>query len=206
MKIRDCRDELRHACSGSRIHFLDRDAVILDGIRILGCTLWTDFRLRGFTPDQAMAEVERRLNDYYRINTSAGPLRATQTLGDHQVSRRWLGEQIFRPFAGKTVVVTHHAPHPLSVHPRFAGDVLNAGFASDMTELLLRADFWFHGHTHDSFDYKVSGCRVVSNPAGYIRNGDRAKTVDEMVLENGVFDSTMVIEISDDEFSGELLA
>ncbi|MCY1554175.1 hypothetical protein D9M68_907290 [compost metagenome] len=26
---------------------------------------------------------------------------------------------------------------------------------------------WFHGHTHDSFDYRVGTCRVVCNPRGY---------------------------------------
>jgi hypothetical protein len=26
---------------------------------------------------------------------------------------------------------------------------------------------WIHGHTHESFDYVVSGTRVVCNPRGY---------------------------------------
>lgn len=27
--------------------------------------------------------------------------------------------------------------------------------------------YWFFGHTHDSFDYKVSETRVICNPKGY---------------------------------------
>ena len=192
------RLDLRRACSGTRIHFLERDAVVVNGIRILGCTLWTDFKIRGFTQDQAMEEVERRLNDFYKINTATGLLRATQTLEDHRISRNWLSEQLAIPFAGKTIVVTHHAPHPLSVHPRFAGEVLNAGFVSDVTELLFRADVWLHGHTHDSCDYRVGRCRVVSNPAGYARDGWRAESIDELELENKTFDPALIIEISDD--------
>ena len=35
-------------------------------------------------------------------------------------------------------------------------------------------DLWAHGHTHDSFDYRVDRpgggtCRVVCNPRGYVR-------------------------------------
>ena len=44
--------------------------------------------------------------------------------------------QSLRPHAGPTVVVTHHAPHPLSIHARFAGNPVNAGFVSDLAPLL----------------------------------------------------------------------
>jgi hypothetical protein len=37
------------ACAGTRVTFLDNDAVEFEGVRILGCTLWTDFSLRGTT-------------------------------------------------------------------------------------------------------------------------------------------------------------
>src|SRR5687767_8581751 len=38
---------LRQLCHGTPIHVLDDDAVVLDGVRFLGSTLWTDFRLFG---------------------------------------------------------------------------------------------------------------------------------------------------------------
>jgi predicted phosphodiesterase len=46
------RRTLRQLCSPEkafeveqRLYFLDNDQVIIDGVRFLGCTLWTDFRL-----------------------------------------------------------------------------------------------------------------------------------------------------------------
>ena len=33
----------------------------------------------------------------------------------------------------------------------------------DASRVLL----WIHGHTHDVFDYRVQGARVVCNPRGY---------------------------------------
>jgi Icc-related predicted phosphoesterase len=90
------------------------------------------------------------------------------------------------PFDGKTVVVTHHAPHPISIAPRYARDALNPAFASDLTDVISQhqPDLWVHGHTHSSFDYVVPGTktRVVCNPMGY----------DD---ENPSFDVGLVVEL-----------
>ena len=85
-------------------------------------------------------------------------------------------------------MVTHHAPSPRSIHPRFAGSVINACFISDAERLIdgARADLWIHGHTHDSFDYNVNGTRVLCNPRGYAKDG---------VNENASFDADLVVEI-----------
>jgi predicted phosphodiesterase len=190
------RHDLRAACAGTRVTFLDNDAVEFDGVRILGCTLWTDFRLRGSTQAHAMGAVERGLMDYHVIRTASGLLSAQQTLADHEQSRAWLEGELAQPFNGKTVVVTHHGPHPLSIHPRFVGNPLNPGFISDLTQLLRDADLWMHGHTHDSFDYRIGRCRVVANPAGYILNGAAATADRNFVFENGKFDPGLVVEVS----------
>lgn len=69
----------------------------------------------------------------------------------------------------KTVVLTHHAPSPGSVRPRFAGDPPTPAFVTDLDRLMdaSRVALWVHGHTHDPFDYTVHGTRVVCNPRGY---------------------------------------
>ena len=46
---------------------------------------------------------------------------------------------------------------------------------------------WIHGHTHDSFDYRLNGTRVVCNPRGYAKDGAN---------ENPLFDAGFVIEIA----------
>lgn len=182
------RADLRKACAGTNIHFLDNDVVEFEGVRFLGCTLWTDFRLRGFTQTECMSSVEQRLNDYHVIHTLAGTLRARDTLADHVQSRRWLEGELAKSYSGKTVVVTHHGPHPLSIHPRYQGDQINVGFVSDLTPLLQQADLWLHGHVHDSFDYSdVGRCRVVANPAGYVRNVNWARNPGEFEFENPLF-------------------
>ena len=82
------------------------------------------------------------------------------------------------------MVVTHHLPHPASLPERFKGDLLNAAYASDLTEIIEsgRQALWVHGHTHDSCDHSVDGTRVICNPRGYED-------------ENGRFDRELVVAI-----------
>ena len=100
----------------------------------------------------------------------------------------WLEARLATPFSGPTVVVTHHAPSPRSIHPRFAGLPLNVCFVSDTEHLLegRRVALWIHGHTHDSFDYVANGTRVVCNPRGYAKNG---------INENPAFDPGLIITL-----------
>jgi hypothetical protein len=100
----------------------------------------------------------------------------------------WLAHRLAEPFDGPTVVITHHAPSPRSIHPRFAGSPLNGCFVSDLERLMdgERVHLWIHGHTHDSFDYTVAGTRVLCNPRGYAKNG---------LNENVAFDAGLVVAV-----------
>jgi hypothetical protein len=149
------------------IHFLECSTAELPGLRILGTCLWTDYALYG-NRAKAMKAAARFMPDHEQIGISNGkPFLPKHALAQHQKSRDWLQMQLSKPFPGKTIVVTHHAPHPGSVHPRYAGAPISAAFASDLTPLVEQADLWVHGHVHDSFDYRVGKCRVLANPCGY---------------------------------------
>src|SRR5581483_10369997 len=81
--------------------------------------------------------------------------------------RAWLERKLYEPFGGRTVVITHFAPHPKSIAPAYTGHPANPGFVLDLSPLMGRAALWIHGHTHTAFDYEVKGTRVVCNPRGY---------------------------------------
>lgn len=191
--IEQCKAE----SEGTPVHFLERRVLDFGEVRILGCTLWTDYRLYAGQPQaELMAHAEERLNDHRLIRLSDGSLfSASDALREHELSRAWLTDELARPYGGKTVVVTHHAPHMLSVHPRYSGDSLNAAFASDMTELMGGVNLWLHGHVHDSFDYEVGQCRVVANPRGYARNAQIARSIKELVFENPNFQESLILEV-----------
>jgi predicted phosphodiesterase len=149
-------------------------------LRILGCTLWTDFRLYGESAAAtAMALAGERILDHSRIALDDGsrflPADAERR---HAVSRAWLEESLSEPFDGPTVVVTHHAPSPRSIAPKFEGDPLSPSFATDLTALIERTKpgLWVHGHTHHPVDYQLARTRVVSRPWGYPKEGLPAST------------------------------
>jgi Icc-related predicted phosphoesterase len=175
--------EMRAEAKALGIHFLENDSVEIDGLRFLGCTLWTDFdyfqykgrdRRKG-----AMLAAERGMNDFYLIAAEPlhegqwgnnGPrLSALHTLCRHQHSLTWLRRELPKGAPARTVVVVHHCPRAESVAPRWVDHSVTPCFASRLpTKVLLGAGLWVHGHTHDSHDYLVGNrTRVVCNPRGY---------------------------------------
>lgn len=171
---------------GANIHVLENDAVVIDGTRFLGCTLWADFDLYGTAPiSQQIAQ--REMNDYNCIRLDHGRmLTAADTAEFHRASRFWLSETLRQGHDGPTVVVTHHAPSEMSSHPRYRGDPCTPAYASRLEGLIcdLRPALWVHGHMHNSSDYTICDTRVVVNPRGYVGH--------EL---NPDFDPNLVIEV-----------
>jgi predicted phosphodiesterase len=183
-------DEL---CAGTRIHVLDDREVTLAGVRFLGSTLWTDFNVLGpgAARESGIEAATRFMRDFQRIRLrdDEETLLTPEHWADlHRRHAGWLRQKLATPHDGPTVVITHHAPSPRSIHPRFAGAPVNVCFVSDLEDCMhgRRVGLWIHGHTHDSFDYEVAGTRVVCNPRGYQREGRQ---------ENALFDPGLVIEV-----------
>ncbi len=205
---------MQEAAADSNVHVLNRSELILDDpaggrIRVLDCTLWTDFQLPfqsgdGMTSDVggSLSAANRRLNDFNQIEveyieivhnfrTKRRPFTAADSLARHWIDRSWLQSQLAIPFSGATVVITHHAPSIGSVHPKFSGDSLTPAFVSDLPRDMFTHPFsdvlWVHGHTHYSSDYYRNSTRILSNPRGYrLSNGS---------FENPEFNPRMVIEV-----------
>ena len=192
------REKIRLECKKLGITFLDNDAITMGDTRILGATLWTNYRLPNLnrTQSQLMEYAGSRINDHFLIRSGRHPFTPQDALSLHEESRAWLETELAKPWAGKTVVISHHGCHPLSVHPRYIGEALNAAFVSDLSDLMPCIDLWLHGHVHDSFDYRVGRCRVVANPAGYVKNRGWAKGPDEFEFENPTWNPKLIVEVA----------
>ena len=193
--------QLREAAAGTNVHLLDRDEMILHGVRFLGATLWTDFELdvgQGTDVAQAKRDATIGLTDFAgaireRLPDSRDQRRFTpeHAVREHLLSRAWLQAKLLAPVSADvlaTVVVTHHAPSSLSMDPVYEGSELNPCFYSDLPASFFQtAALWVHGHTHSSSDYRHHRTRVVANPRGYVRwNG---------AIENTRFDPKLVITL-----------
>lgn len=171
------------------INLLCDDEVAIDGVRFLGATLWTDYRLRGDAWD-SMVSANALMSDHRQISVrdaSGEPrwVRPEDMAAWHEGSKRWLDEALRRPRreGERVVVVTHHAISRRSLHPTRKGDSLAPAFISDLESFVAasRAALWIHGHTHWSVDYRIGETRVVANQRGYPRepeNFDPLMTVE----------------------------
>lgn len=211
--------EMRRVARACGVHFLEQDEFVLDGVRFLGTTLWTDFALfgEGLPMAAAMREAARCMPDFrtIRMGASQGPavkanrfdtwhsgiLRPEDTVALYSRARAWLAGKLAVPSAGPTVVVTHHLPSVASVAERYRADPVSAAFASRLDELVAQADLWIHGHTHDSFDYALGPCRVICNPRGYPVAGKMPPAdycgdgKDRSGAENQAFRSDLIVAI-----------
>jgi predicted phosphodiesterase len=166
--------ELRAAAEGSEVRVLERDEAIVGGVRFLGATLWTDFALLGKV-DESMLEAQVRMSDFAVITSSdrGATLAPIETVNWHRDSVAWLRDRLAEPFAGPTVVVTHHAPSLESAAERHRRDPLSPAFNSHLDDLVdaSGAALWIHGHTHHNVDYTIGATRVIANQRGYPGEG-----------------------------------
>lgn len=153
---------------GGTVELLDCTRIVIGGVRFLGCTLWTDYSLAPEGERPAVIEAARLLNpDYQLIRYGAGAFAPEDAIALCARHRAWLAAELAVPFSGKTVAITHFAPHPRSIAPAYLNHPANPGFIVDLDGAMGRAALWIHGHTHTFFDYRVRGTRVICNPRGY---------------------------------------
>lgn len=156
--------------------FLDNNAEIIDGVRFVGGTLWTDFNGGDWF---AMNLAQQGMCDYEVIKIKEGnkhsgyrkrlflPVDAVRA---HKETLFNITETVRVPHDGPTIVVTHHLPHPLCVAGAFKTHALNPAYVSnlDMQIEEYDIDIWVHGHTHDNVDFEIHGTRILCNPRGYV--------------------------------------
>lgn len=186
---------LRATCERLGLIWLERETIVLHGVRFVGTTLWADFDAlapRGPTAslaDQLQARHKAfRAADYYlRIaaTTRGGaPFLAEQIREHALVCQAWLRAALAEPFDGPTVVVTHFAPSLRSADPRYGLRPGTAGFCNALDDLLPQADLWLHGHLHCAIDWRDDSgrCRVVANPLGYEKKGEQAAFAPQLAI------------------------
>ncbi|CEO96931.1 hypothetical protein PBRA_005535 [Plasmodiophora brassicae] len=164
------------ADSFPNVYYLDRKAVLIDDLRIIGATLWSDIH------SEREAQVEACVADYRRIHVpmypgskfpSSRPVTVKDTRIWHRYDLKYLRRQVKIAEANNqdVLVVTHHAPvHDGTSHPSHAGSALMSAFSNDLRALLADSPaikLWVFGHTHHCCDMVVHDTRVYANQHGY---------------------------------------
>ena len=184
--ILEIDDQLKKACSKTNIRFLQNKMRIINGIRFLGTTLWTDFHYNGHEMrDYYMNYAKRSMSDFSNIKYDNKRFTPEKSFELHVDARNFLREHLIKMFDGKTVVITHHGPFPGAVSKNYTNSPLNPAFVVDMTDLMLdyEPDLWIYGHTHDQFmDTIIGKTRVVSNPRGYPHERDSSPFLPDFIV------------------------
>jgi hypothetical protein len=155
----EARDRIEGAVSRlPNLHWLDGAAVILDGQRFIGGTLW--FPDSGPTAPYE-SDPRHMMSDFTAIAEFE-----PWVYRENERQREFLATNV----CATDVVVTHHLPSMRCVHPKYAKSPLNQFFVTPMDRILDGAAAplsWLHGHGHSSGDRVVGRTRVVANPFGY---------------------------------------
>jgi hypothetical protein len=196
---------LRETCERLGITWLEREVLVIDGVRFVGTTLWTDFDAMALAPGEPPGDTVKLLKQRHKAFRAANfylQKAATTRHGELMLaeawrelglaSQQWLANALAQPFDGWTVVVTHFAPCLRSGDPRYGLVPGTAGFCNSLDHLLPLADYWLHGHLHCPSDYRVpapqrrSGqCRVLANPLGYAAKGEQEAFRENFVVAIG---------------------
>jgi Icc-related predicted phosphoesterase len=157
---------------------LDREALLLDGVRFVCATLWYP-STAGFDawPDS------RELLD-----------------GGRWIHRRAVEDRRYleRTVQPGDVVVTHMLPSTMSIAPQHISSPFNHFFVHDCEELIYaqRPALWIHGHTHASMDYTLGSTRVLCNPRGVAVK--HLRTPAGLSAENPLFDPELDVDVDVD--------
>ena len=182
MPFEEAHARLQETCERLQITWLHRRVKVMNGVRLIGCTLWSDFEAlvpqQGPLTQQLKArEKAERAADFYLRKTGTTldgkPFLSDTVRAQAQADQAWLTQALSEPFEGVTVVVTHFAPSLKSADPRYGLTPGTAGFCNALDHLLPKANLWLHGHLHCAHDYVHAGCRVVANPLGYARKNEQ---------------------------------
>ncbi|WIW45390.1 metallophosphoesterase [Bradyrhizobium sp. 62B] len=177
---RECARELG-------VHFLEDGVATFGQLRILGCTLWTDYDLLGKgLRDAAMQTASATMRDHKRIKWQSKPwkrFRPIEARMLHERSRAFLAAELARDHGGATIVMTHTGPTLDHIPPLNRSELISAAYASRLDELIDRfqPSHWVSGHVHYPVDLVRGHTRLLSNSCGYadeIAGYDPSLTID----------------------------
>lgn len=163
-------------------HVLINRWVIIDGVQFVGTTLFPDYTYFGEEHQAECARLSSRAISDFTCQLRKGRFITPQLHARYnRVSKRFL-QRALRVPATTRILVTHYCAQ-WSVAPKFRNDPVTAGYAVPLpNEIVQGFDRWYHGHTHEFFNYKIGNTRIICNPRGFCSesNGFVHNFVDEV--------------------------
>ena len=150
-------------------------------VLIIGATLWSD-------PNWG---VFHDISDHYKIRHNNHRLLDSDIREFNAYSTDYIKHMLEKDLGlgWRKVVVTHFGPDNRLMNPRWLGqEQMNSYFwASGFQNHFHMASHWLFGHTHDTTNMVIDGCKCIANPHGYVwRDGNK---------EHYNFDYNLILEV-----------
>jgi len=151
----------------SQIVMLENQSVFYNGIHFVGATMWSDFLQQN---PLCMMDCSHIMNDYHIIKKDGKKLTPEDVYNIHMETRKWF-DQVLPTLRGDVFMITHHQPSLRSAeNSRYSHNETIGAYCTELSDFILKhpnVKWWSCGHIHESIDYTIGQCRVVSNPRGY---------------------------------------
>jgi Icc-related predicted phosphoesterase len=163
-----------------KIQLLENDSVVINGVRFIGSTYWSD------PSPMYEAAIQFSINDFRVI----GGFTMEKLRTANKVAKSFIKETLVQSRANgdvrKNVVITHFAPSMKAQDPKHGSSALGTYFCNVNEDILEleKPDLWIYGHTHDNLRFNVHNTPVVCNQQGYFGE-----------YTNKTFDLNYVVEI-----------
>lgn len=152
----------------------DNHVNIINGVAFICSPMWSYIENNDL--------IARGVNDYVYIRG----LTTKKSTELFETNAKWILDmvELYKGQGLKTVVVTHHLPHPETISLEYRhGDnsLLNEAFCVMKREYFNKfaecgCDLWLHGHSHqfnctyiksDNYNYHGTSVKCIRNPFGY---------------------------------------
>ena len=164
----------------SNVFLLNNQAIFHQNFRFLFSTLWSKIR------PAYQFQIERSMSDFHVIKYHGYRFSVDHFNQLHTDCMNFIQPQLEQPFAGTTIVVTHHMPTFMNYPPKFKGDILNEAFAVELHDYIEQTQphYWIYGHVHaNAMDFKIGNTQLLSNQLGYVRHGENTHFLNDVVFE-----------------------
>ena len=168
--------EIKRICAikGDKLLFLNNSSIIIDNVRILGSTLWTNI------PEEEALMIMYRYNDYRLIYISKSldetekyykyePISTSDTNQLHKEAIAFIENEInlFKKNKERAIIVLSHYS-PTFKNASNKDNLTTFADATNLEHLYCKNMYWLYGHTHFNYKQKIGGATLISNQRGYV--------------------------------------
>ena len=152
------------------VTYLNNKSIKIENIELFFTTLWTRIPLEeSYTIEKIMRDCR-----YGRFNGIKFKSRVWNIL--NRTCSEWLCNALAASNATHKIVVSHHCPYRDERGVKYVGKMASSAYMTDMHPITEGSgiEYWIHGHIHLQLECSVDGINVISNPLGYVDEGENS--------------------------------